>query len=146
MKIRKSVEIAAPGKKIWPFLTGPEKILQWCFSGEKLVRTSNQYSGPGTSFYFEEKALGRLMRLNLVVTEWVENECVAFTMTSGNFVKGYKQKYTIEAMPSGSKCTCFEDVKLPYGILGKAAGLFRKHFSENLLETMLGRLKELAEA
>ena len=85
------------------------------------------------------------MKLNFVVTEWVVNESVAFKMTTGNFVKEYEQRYTIESIPSGSRCTCFEDVKLPYGIFGQLALLFRWRYSEGLLESMLGRLKVLAE-
>jgi len=100
----------------------------------------------GTIFYFEEMALGRLMMMNFVVTEWVVNESVAYRMTSGNIVKGYEQRYTIEATQDGSRFTCFEDVKLPYGILGKVVGLFRRSTSKNLLDEMLLNLKRMAEA
>ncbi len=30
MKVQRSIEIAAPPEKIWPFLVEPEKILKWC--------------------------------------------------------------------------------------------------------------------
>jgi hypothetical protein len=146
MKIHRSIEIAAPGMKIWPFLVEPEKILKWCLPAKKFDRTSEQNGGLGTTFYFEERAVGRLMKLHFVVTEWVVNERVAFKMTAGNFVRSYEQRYTIETTSSGSRCTCYEDVKLPYGILGQFALLFRRHFSEGLLDVMLGRLKILAEA
>jgi hypothetical protein len=145
MKIHRSIEILAPGNAIWPFLVEPEQILKWCLPAKKFDRTSDQQSGQGTTFYFEERAAGRLMKLNFVVTEWVVNERVAFKMTTGNFVTGYEQRYTIETIQSGSLCTCFEDVKLPYGIFGQAALLFRRHFSEKLLDRMLSRLKILAE-
>jgi hypothetical protein len=35
-----------------------------------------------TPFYFEEKIIGRLLRMNFVATEWVLNERIAFKMTS----------------------------------------------------------------
>ena len=146
MKIHRSIEIAASGKQIWPFLVEPEKILKWCSPAKKFKRVGVQNSGLGTSFYFEERVIGRLMKLHFIVTEWVVSESVAFKMTAGNLVKGYEQRYTIEAIGSGSRCTCFEDVKLPYAIFGQIALLFRRHFSEGLLDTMLGRLKILAEA
>ncbi len=146
MKIHRSIAIAAVAEKIWPFLVEPEKILKWCITIEKLRHTSEQHSGLRTPFYFEERAVGWLMKLNFIVTEWVVNERVAFKMTSGNFVKGYEQRYTIEATPSGSRVTCAEDVKLPYGIFGKIAGLFRRSVSEAHLEHMLVKLKSLAEA
>ena len=146
MKIHRSIEIAASSKQIWPFLVEPEKILKWCSPAKKFDLTGDQNSGLGTSFYFEERAIGRLMKLHFVVTEWVVNERVAFKMTKGNFVQGYEQRYTIETTRSGSRCTCFEDVKLPYGIFGHIILLFRRHFSEGLLNAMLARFKILAEA
>ena len=146
MKIHRSIEIAASGKQIWPFLVEPEKILKWWSPAKKFDRTGDQNGGLGSTFYFEERAVGRLMKLNFIVTEWVVNERVAFKMTKGNFVRGYEQRYTIETIGSGSRCTCYEDVKLPYGILGRIALLFRRRFSEGLLDLMLGKLKVLAEA
>jgi hypothetical protein len=145
MKIHKTIKIAAPAKKIWPLLIEPGNILKWC-PVETIRYTGEQHSGLKTPFYFEERAIGRLFMMNFVITEWIVNECVAFKMTSGNIVKGYEQRYTIENIPSGSQFTCFEDVKMPFGILGRAAGLLRRFVSEGRLERMLGKLKLLAEA
>jgi len=146
MKIRRSIEIAAVSEKIWPYLVEPEKILEWCMTLKTFRRTSEQRSGMRTPFYFEERAVGRLMKINFVVTEWIVNESVAFKMTSGNLVKGYEQRYTIVATPSGSRVTCSEDVKLPWGILGKVGGLLRHSVSDAHLKHMLVKLKSLAEA
>jgi len=146
VKIHRSIEIAAVAEKIWPFLVEQEKILKWGITLKTFRHTSEQHNGVGTPFYFEERAVGRLMKLNFIVTEWIVNERVAFKMISGNFVKGYEQRYTIVASPSGNRLTCSEDVKLPYGILGKVAGLFRRSISEAHLEHMLVKLKSLVEA
>jgi hypothetical protein len=67
-------------------------------------------------------------------------------MTSGDFVKGYEQRYTIERTRTGNRFTCFEDVRMPYGILGRIGGLFRRRISEGRLEKMLIKLKKLAES
>ncbi len=80
-----------------------------------------------------------------MVTEWIVNARVAFEMTAGNLVKGYAQRYLIQAKPHGSQVTIFEDVKLPYGIVGRVAGLFRRSVSQAHLERMLIKLKLLAE-
>jgi hypothetical protein len=145
MKIHKTIKIAAPASKIWPFLVEPQNILKWC-PVETIRHTSEQNSGLNTPFYFEERAIGLLFMMNFLVTEWLENESVAFKMTSGNIVKGYEQRYTIRSIPLGSQFTCFEDVKMPYGVLGRVAGLLRRFVSEGRLERMLGKLKVLAEA
>lgn len=95
MKIQKSIEIAAVAEKIWPFLVEPANIVKWCSTVKRILHTSEQRSGLRAPFYFEEKAVGRLMKLHFVVSEWVVNRSVAFKMTSGNLVKGYEQKYTL---------------------------------------------------
>jgi hypothetical protein len=145
MKIHKTIKIEAPASKIWPLLIEPRNILKWC-PVETIRHTGQQLTGLKTPFYFEERAIGRLFRMNFVITEWVENECLAFKMTSGNIVKGYEQRYTIQNIPKGSQFTCLEDVKMPYGIIGRAAGLLRRFVSEGRLDRMLGKLKVLAEA
>jgi hypothetical protein len=146
MKIQRSINIAASDERVWPFLVEPEKIMKWCYPATRFEQTGEQSGGPGACFYFEERAAGRLMKLYFVVTEWVVNERMAFKMTKGNFVKSYEQRYTIEPAGSGIRCTCFEKVTLPGGILGEIVLLFRRHYSEKLLDAMLGRLKVLAEA
>ncbi|MFC1847260.1 SRPBCC family protein [Chloroflexota bacterium] len=146
MKLRRSIVIKATGEEIWPFLVEPEKIIKWCTPINVIRYTSKQRSGLQTTFYFEEKAVGRMMKLHFIVTEWVLNRSVAFKMTSGNVVNSYNQRYTIETIPSGSRCTCFEEVTLPYGILGSFAGLFRRFTSNRLLDRMLLNLKYVVEA
>jgi uncharacterized protein YndB with AHSA1/START domain len=146
MKVQKSIEIAAPPHKIWPFLIEPEKIQKWCITFLKFKYTGEQRSGVGTTFYLEEKAGGPLMKLNSKITEWVENRRVAFSMISGNFVEGYEQSWTVEATPSGSRFTFMEEIKFPYGIIGKIMGLFAKRGSEATGGKMLPKLKGFAEA
>ncbi|MFC1962716.1 SRPBCC family protein [Chloroflexota bacterium] len=146
MKLCRSIVIKATGEKIWPFLVDPEKIINWCTPIHIIRLTSQQRSGLGTTFYFEEKAVGRVMKLHFVITEWILNKSITFKMTSGNFVKSYEQKYMIEAIPSGSFCTCSEQVTLPYGFLGKFAAIFRRSTSNHLLDKMLINLKSMVEA
>ena len=64
-------------------------------------------------FYVEEKTDGPLMKLNFTITEWGENERLAFKITSGNFVKDYEQRWTVATIPSGSRFTFEEQVELP---------------------------------
>jgi uncharacterized protein YndB with AHSA1/START domain len=145
MRIKKSIEIKAVAAKIWPLLAEPANIAKWCSPAKNIRRTNTQRSGLGSTFYFEERAVGRVMKLNFVVTEWVENHSVAFKMTSGNLVKGYEQRYILEKTPHGIRVTCFEKVKLPFGILGKCFELVRRPFSEGHLVRMLAELKIMGE-
>ena len=146
MKIQKSIVIASPPEKIWPFLVEPEKILKWCTTLHKFGYTGEQRGGVGTPFYSEEKAGGRLIKLNCVITEWVPNKSVACRMTSGNFLRSYEQRSMIQAAPSGSQFTYVEETKLPYGVVGKILGFLARSSSEAHVKDMLAKLKSLAEA
>ena len=146
MRIQRSTEIAASTEKIWPFMTEPEKVLQWCITFEKFDYPGEQHSGTGTPLYVEEKKPGQPMKLNFVTTDWAENERISFKMESGDFVKKYEQVWAIDPTPSGSRFTFSEDIEFPYGVLGKAMGLLSKRGSEAHVKTMLTNLKTLAEA
>ena len=146
MKIQKSIEIAAAAEKIWPFLVEPANIMKWCSTVKRILHTSEQRSGLRTPFYFEERSFGRLMKLHFVVTEWIVNRSIAFKMTSGNVVRGYEQRYTLDPSPTGIRITCFENITLPFGILGKFVELFRRPISEAHVKRMLVKLKSLGEA
>ena len=146
VKVQKSIEIAAPPEKVWPFLVEPENVLKWCITFKKFGYTSKQRSGVGTTLYIEEKAGGPLMKLNFVIDEWEENKKLALKMTSGNFVKGYEQWQTIEPIPSGSRFTFAEDVKMPWWIIGRLIGFLGRSSSEKHVKEMLIKLKSLAES
>ena len=147
MKVQGSTEIAVPPEKVWPFLVEPEKILKWCITFQKFEYTGEQRSGVGTPLYIEEKVSPMpLMKLNFKVTEWVENERLAFSLTSGNLTKGYDQSWTLEATPLGSSFTFKEDFKMPFGVIGKLMGAAGKSGSEAHVREMLAKLKSLAEA
>ncbi len=146
MKLQRSIEIAAPPEKIWPFLTQPEKILKWFNLLRKFEYTSEKRSGVGATFYYEEKSGGQLMKLNYAVTEWVENKKLAFSVTSGSLKKD-DQVWSIEALPSGSRFTIIEDVGMPMGILGRILGaLFIGRMIGKNIEKILANLKKLVEA
>ena len=147
MRVQRSIEIAEPPEKVWQCLVEPEKILQWCITFKKFEYAGDRRSGVDTPIYIEEKAGPMpLMKLNFTVTEWAENERLAFRMTSGSGVKAYEQNWSIEAIPSGSRFTFTENVELPFGALGKFIGLFSRRSSEATVGKMLPILKSLTEA
>jgi uncharacterized protein YndB with AHSA1/START domain len=146
VKVQKSIEIAAPPEKVWPFLVEPNKILEWCITFKKFEYTGEQRSGPGMTFYVEEKSGGPLMKINFTANEWDEPRKLAFSMTSGTFVKGYEQTWMVDATPSGSEFTFMEQVKLPYGVIGKLMEFFAGRGSEATVNKMLARLKSISEA
>jgi hypothetical protein len=145
MNVQGAIDIAAPPQKVWPFLVEPEKILKWCITYQNFEYTGDKRPGMGATFYLEEKAGGPLMKLNFTVTEWKENGKFACKMTSGNFLKGYEQKMTLDAIPSGSRFSFAEEIKMPYGPIGSIIGFLGKSSSQAHLKEMLAKLKSLAE-
>ena len=146
MKIQRSIEITASPEKIWPFLIEPEKILKWFDLLRKFEYTSDKRSGAGTTFYYEEKSGGQLMKINYKITEWTVNKRLAFGATSGSLKKD-DQVWSIEATSSGSKFTMFEDLEMPMGIIGKIIGatIGGSMIGKNM-EKILANLKRLVEA
>jgi uncharacterized protein YndB with AHSA1/START domain len=145
MIVQRSIEVGAPPEKVWPFLTEPEKIMKWFNLLKKFEYTGDKRRGAGTTFYYEEKSSGQLMKLNYKVTEWVENKKLAFSVTSGSLKKD-DQVWSIEAMPTGSRFTMYEDLEMPMGIIGKVIGaLFGEMMIGKSMEKILGNLKRMAE-
>jgi uncharacterized protein YndB with AHSA1/START domain len=145
MRVEKSIEIAVPPEKIWPFLIKPEKILKWIITFQKFEYTTEQSSGVGTPFYIEERAGGPLMKIHFTVTEWLENERLTAKMVSGNMVRSYELRFTLKPTPSGSKFTFLEITELPFGIIGKAIGAIGKRTAESHLNQSLAKLKSFVE-
>lgn len=145
MKVQRTIEIAAPPEKVWPYFVEPEKILQWCSTFRKFEYTGSQRSGVGTPFYIEEQAGGRLSKMEFEATEWKENEKIALRMVSGANYTSYVQEWLIEPVPLGSRVTFKEEIGLPYGVLGKLIGLADAKMSETTVVKMEAKLKELVE-
>lgn len=145
MKVQRSIDIKASPEKIWPFLVEPEKILKWFTHLQKFEYTGEKRNSVGTAFYYEEKSSGKLMKMNYKVTEWVKNKKIAFVVTSGSLKKD-DQTWSIEATPTGSRFTMFEDVDLGMGIFGNIIGVFAKMMIGKSLQGIITNLKKLAEA
>jgi uncharacterized protein YndB with AHSA1/START domain len=146
MRVQKSIDISAPTERVWPFFVDPEKILQWCITYQKFEYAGDRRSGVGIPVYVEEQAGGSLMKIHFEATEWKENEKLAWRMVSGTGVKSYRQVYSLESIPPGSRFTFMEEVELPMGIIGKLIGIIAERMSKATVDKMLLKLKALAEA
>jgi uncharacterized protein YndB with AHSA1/START domain len=146
MKVERSIETAASPQRVWPLLIEPQEIVKWFTLLKSFEYTSDRPRGVGTTFHYEEKSGGRLMKLDYRVTDWVENERLAFSVVSGPLRKD-DQVWSIAATPGGSKVSLWEDVALPGGGFGEAllAPVVGRMIGGHLAE-MLENLKGLAEA
>jgi uncharacterized protein YndB with AHSA1/START domain len=146
MHVRRSVEIAVPPERIWPFMADPAKVVKWYPTLRTFRYEEPVVRGPGARVYAEEKASGMLMKLHFEVTEWIENRAISLHMVSGTGVRGYDQTWQVEPLPAGSRFTFEEDVELPYGALGRLIGRVGQRSSDAHVKEMLAELKTLAEA
>ena len=145
MKVKKSIEIKAPPERIWPYLTDPEKIMQWCITFRDFRYTTDQQTGVGTPIFIEEKAAGPVMQMDFSVVEWTENEVVALRKVSGNMPKNYEQRWHIDAQNGESKFTFSEEIQLPWGFIGRLIESVGQGSSEKMVDEMLKILKKLVE-
>jgi uncharacterized protein YndB with AHSA1/START domain len=146
MRVQKSIDIAAPPEKVWPFFVEPEKVLQWCITFKRFEYSATQRGGIGTPLYIEEQAGGGLTKMQFEVTEWKENERLALRMVSGANYGSYHQQWSLERSPSGSRFTFMEEIELPFGVIGKLLGLVAQRMSLATVGKMETKLKALAEA
>jgi hypothetical protein len=148
MIIEDSIHINESKDKIWPYMTDPEKILQWCITFIKFDYTGEQRGGIGTTFYVEEKAAGPMpiSKLDFKSTEWIDNEVLSFTKISEGGPPKYIQEWKIEPENSGSKFTFKEEIEMPFGFVGKIIESFAKGISESSVKKMLSQLKNLVES
>ena len=69
MRVQRSIEIEGSPEEVWAFLIEPERILEWYLPLQKFEYTSDQKSGVGAPFRFEEEVALGTMELDCVVTE-----------------------------------------------------------------------------
>jgi len=146
MRIQRSIETTAAPQRVWPLLVEPEAILKWFTLLESFEYTSEQRTGVGATFHYEERSGGRLMKLDYRVTEWLENERFAFTLVSGPLQKD-DQVWRIDAIPGGSRVTLEEEIELSGGVFGRILlALSVGRMIGRHLQEMLENLKKTAEA
>jgi hypothetical protein len=146
VQISRSIETTASPHRLWPLLVQPVAILKWFTLLESFEYTSQPPHGPGSTFHYEERSGGRLMKCDYRVTNWMPEERFAFTLVSGPMVKD-DQVWRIEALPVGGRVTLEEDVELSGGVGGRILmKLLVGRMIGRHLEQMLLNLKRLAEA
>jgi len=82
------------------------------------------------------------MKLNYIVTEWVENKKLAFKLNSGPLKKD-DQIWSLEAIPSGARFTMTEDTEMPWGVIGKVLDTPLSGMVGKNIEKILSNLNNL---
>jgi len=149
-RVEKSVEVAAPPKRIWPLIDEPEKLVQW-ETKTKYEFASQRIDKPGTTFYIVREGAGETEKTTCVVTECVQDEKFAFAYTQNNVRD--ELMYTIESTEMGSRVKVVFSRSFTFRITGKIVGVLLDAFGwrpnggvEEAMEKRLANLKRLVEA
>lgn len=145
MRLQKSVDIRVKPEKVWPYLVEPSKICKWFTMLRKFEYTGSKQGGPGSTFCYEERSGPRLMKLNYVVTEWVEPKRLVFLLTSGPLKKD-DQVWSLEALEYGTRFTMVENFELAGGVAGRILNSLLAGTVGKRVEKIQLKLKSLVEA
>ena len=146
MDVHRSIDIAAPPERVWPFLVEPDKVMRWFVGLHEFRYLDAGSRGVGARVHMEEKAVGPMLKEDLELTEWHENRRLRFHMTSGSGVKADEQVWSLDPIGQGCRFTFDEHVELPYGPLGSMLGVIGERGLKSHVAEMLAKLKSVAEA
>ena len=130
---------------MWPFWVEPDKIGMWFDTFTKCEYAGDCHTGKGTMYYVEEKVPGPLRKINFEVTNWNPNENLIFRMTSGKNVSSYEIRSDLKRTEAGVEFHFFEEVGMPFGLVGRIMGALGQKTAERMVEGMLVKLKNLSE-
>jgi uncharacterized membrane protein len=142
-RIEKSIEIKAPGEKIWPMVFW-DKVPEWMDQIKKAEYTSKYRDRIGATAHVMGDAGSIKAEWDAETTEWIENEKFAWRTTAGSLT-GFGS-FTLSAVKAGTKATFLMDYDLPYSFLGKLVDKLRVSKDlEKGTEKALKKLKEITE-
>jgi len=138
------IDIAAPAKVVWRWIVEPEKYLVWNTDFTEYTIVDATEEKVGTTLHMVGVKGGAAIRLDCVVTEYVEQERYSFRGTSkeGTEIEGV---FTLGPTAEGCRVSFEEELTLP-GIKGKIIeALFLKKAKMKNIEESLQKLKEAVE-
>ena len=115
-RIERSIEIKAQPEKIWAIVFW-DRVPEWFDIIKKVEHTSEIKDGLGATTHVVAKAGGINAEWNSEVSEWRENEKIAWHSTGGQVTM--TSSMTFSPIKDGTKLTFEMDYDLPYSILGK---------------------------
>ncbi len=142
-RIEKSIEINATPEKIWPLIQW-EKIPEWHTEFKKIEVTSKDKYKVGSTVHEIIEVGGTIREMDAEITEFTENEKVAWRTTGGAFTaSGY---FALSPTKAGTKVTQMMDYELPYSVFGKLIDKLRVHKAiDESYDVALKKLKDIIE-
>jgi uncharacterized membrane protein len=116
-RIETSIVINASPEKVFALLTNVERLPEYNDLIKEAKITSKKRTGVESTRHYVGVAGGESGEWDSVVTEWVENERIAWRTTSGDFAAFGSD--TLKPVRGGTKHTTVMNYELPYSILGR---------------------------
>lgn len=139
--IEKTVEIKVPVEKVWALISNLVRIPEWAKGyTERVVITSKQRTGVGTTTHEVGVAFGRAYEKDFIVAEWVEKEKIVFKSISGWPWKG---KWVMKPAKEGNLFTYAVDFECPLGT-DRMREVFHKRY-QTLIENWVQNIKSILE-
>jgi len=142
-RIGRAIEINVTPDQVFNYIRDLEKMPEWMPSCKSHKITSEQKYGVGTTTHCVMEQAGRIIEWDSVVTEYVENEKMAWHCEKPSKNDGI---FEFEPTEKGTKVTFTMDYDLPYSILGMIIDKLKvsKAIEKNV-EEGLTKLKEILE-
>lgn len=142
-RIEKSIEINASPEKVWSMIQF-EKLPEWHTEFKTAEWTSKDKNKVGSTIHLTGEVAGFKAKMDLEITEVIENEKKAFRTIGGNMTGfGFTALNPTEA---GTKVTDVIDYDMPYSVLGKLIDKLRVHKAiDKSYDVAMKKLKEMVE-
>ncbi len=144
-RIEASTHIAAPTSRVWDRLTDWEAQAEWMTDVRSLEVRSAHRQGIGVTVRLRtDIALGVVVTDELTTTEWRVGERLG-VRHSGPLYSAVGA-FELEATPTGTLITWWDELRVPLGTLGDAAvGLLVVPFARRVFRHSLANFKALCE-
>ena len=142
-KIIRSININVPPEVVFDYVKELNRMPEWMPSCKSHEITSEQLYGVGTTTHCVMEQAGRVIEWDSVVTDYVENEKLAWHCDKPARNDGI---FVFEPKVDGTKVSFTMDYDLPFSIIGKIIDKLKvsKAIEENI-EEALEKMKEILE-
>ena len=140
-----SIDIKAPPEKVWERLA-LDRMPEWAFKGElKSVEYTSAVHTPNDKYRVGATAhiIDKRNEHDVEITESLEHEKMVYRSKPPYYT--YTATYILKPVEGRTQLTWISDVKMPWGILGKALSGLTHGAGEKQAEKALETLKSILE-
>jgi carbon monoxide dehydrogenase subunit G len=144
VKIRRTIDIAAPPKRVYDVVMDPSRLEEWVTIHHHLLDAPNAPLKKGSKLTQCLRLAGKKFNVRWTVVE--NDPCVRVVWEGRGPVTSHARVvYELEGNGDGTKFSYLNEYDLPGGALGRMAGRAVSRVTQKELDGSLQRLKSLVE-